>query len=322
MTTHRLAPTGATAAQVYSRDHRPVLTLDPGDRLVVGSLDAAGHLERLRRPGEPAATLFPDRRGHCLTGPVAVRGADPGDMLAVHLVDVRPGDWGWTVAAASDTPVTRRLGLPTDGAAWLLWDLDVDSGPATCDLGLSRPLAPFLGVLGVAPSAPGEHSTIPPRPDAGGNIDCRELVAGSTLYLPVAVPEALLYVGDGHAAQGDGEVGGTAIECPMTTELVVDLAADRPLRTIHADTPAGRVTFGFGPTLDSAMGDALDAMVTWIAVLHAVDRTTALALASTSVDLRVTQVANQTWGVHALLPTGLLRAPGLPEPYEVGAPSR
>jgi acetamidase/formamidase len=92
----------------------------------------------------------------------------------------------------------------------------------------------------------------------------------------------------------------------MTTELVVDLVRDRPLDTIHAETPAGRVTFGFDPDLDVAMGDALDAMVGWLALLHQVDRATALALASTVVDLRVTQVANQTWGVHAVLPPDAL----------------
>ena len=306
MTDHRLDPTPATTAEVFCRDHRPVLTVDPGDRLVVGSLDASGYLRRLQHPGERAPTMFAERRGHCLTGPVAVRGAEPGSMLALHLRDLRPGDWGWTVAAAADTPVTRRLGLHAGEPAWLLWDLDEEAGTATCDRGFARATAPFLGVLGVAPAAPGEHSTVPPRPEAGGNIDCRELVAGSTLYLPVGVDGALLYLGDGHAAQGDGEVGGTAIECPMTTELVVDVVRDRPLSTVHAETPAGRITFGFDPDLDVAMGDALDAMVGWLCVLHDLDRATALALASASVDLRVTQVANQTWGVHAVLPTGLL----------------
>jgi len=227
-------------------------------------------------------------------------------MLSVHLAHLQPADWGWTVAAAADPPGTRRLGLHAAEPAWLLWDLDAATGTATCDLGFSLSTAPFLGVLGVAPSEPGEHSTIPPRAESGGNIDCRELVAGSTLYLPVAVPGALLYLGDGHAAQGDGEVGGTAIECAMTTELVVDLAVDRPLPTIHAETPAGRVTFGFDADLDVAMGHALDAMVRWLAARHTLERATALALASTCVDLRVTQVANQTWGVHALLPTGAL----------------
>ena len=160
--------------------------------------------------------------------------------------------------------------------------------------------------MGMPPAEPGEHSTIPPRPACGGNIDCRELVAGTTLFLPVTVPGALLYLGDGHAAQGDGEVGGTAIECPMTTEAVISLAPGRPLGTIHAEAPGGRVTFGFDADLNVAMGDALDAMVGWLQVLSGLGRAAALALASTCVDLRITQVANQTWGVHAVLPTGVL----------------
>ena len=160
--------------------------------------------------------------------------------------------------------------------------------------------------MGVAPGAPGEHSTIPPRAGSGGNIDCKDLVAGTTLYLPVNVDGALLYLGDGHAAQGDGEVGGTAIECPMTTEAVLDLVTGRPLASIHATTPSGEVTFGFSEDLNAAMGDALDAMVEWMTVMFGVRRAEALALASTAVDLRVTQVANGTWGVHAVLPAGVL----------------
>jgi len=276
----------------------------------VRSLDASGYLARQTSPGERRERMFAESRGHCLTGPIEVRGAQPGDLLALRVRSLRPGDWGWTVAAAADTPVTRRLGLAGGPPAWLLWELDPDAGMGRNDRGISRPLAPFLGVMGLAPAAAGEHSTIPPRAECGGNIDCRELVAGSTLFLPVAVPGALLYLGDGHAAQGDGEAGGTAIECPMTTEVTVDLIsgdlAARPLAAVHAETPAGQITFGFDADLNEAMIDALDAMVTWMRELYSLDKATALALASTCVDLRVTQVANQTWGVHALLPDGLL----------------
>jgi len=306
VTRHRLDPAPATTNDAYSRDHAPVLTVDPGDEVVVGSLDASGHLERQRTPGEARPRLFPQARGHALTGPVAVRGARPGQMLGVTFVDLRPGEWGWTVAGGRETPVTTRLGLADVPPAWLLWEIDADAGVATESRGLTVPTAPFLGVTGVAPAEPGEHSTTPPRTTAGGNVDCRELVAGSTLWLPVQVDDALLYLGDGHAAQGDGEVGGTAIECPMTTEVRIDLVDERPLASVHAETPAGRITFGFDADLDVATGDALDAMVTWLAALLDVDRATALAFASAVVDLRVTQVANQTWGVHALLPTGAL----------------
>jgi acetamidase/formamidase len=304
MTTHRLDPEHGTTADVFCRDHPAALTIDPGDTVIVRSLDASGYLARQTSPGQAQPQLHPEGRGHCLTGPIAVRGARPGDMLALRLVSLQPGEWGWTVAAARDTPVNRRLGLAGGPPAWLLWELDPAAGTATADRGFVRALAPFLGIMGMPPAEPGEHSTIPPRAAGGGNIDCRELVAGSTLFLPVTVPGALLYLGDGHAAQGDGEVGGTAIECPMTTEAVIDLVTGRPVAAIHAETPAGRVTFGFAADLNVAMGDALDAMTGWMQVIFGLDKATALALASTCVDLRVTQVANQTWGVHAVLPAG------------------
>ena len=309
MAQHRLDPTPGSVVDVFSRDTVPVLAVDPGDTVVVGSLDASGYLSPPQRPGDHPPTMFADRRGHCLTGPIAVRGAQPGQVLAVTLVSVRPGGWGWTVAAAADNDLNRRLGVVGGPPAWLLWSVDGEAGTATSTLGFRRSTAPFLGVVGVAPAEPGEHSTIPPRADTGGNIDCRELVAGSTLYLPVQVPGALLSVGDGHAAQGDGEVGGTAIECPMTTELLVDLVVRPPVPTIHATTPTARITFGFAHDLNAATADALDAMLTWMQALYGLGRAAALALASTCVDLRVTQVANQTWGVHALLAHGAVTAP-------------
>jgi acetamidase/formamidase len=206
-----------------------------------------------------------------------------------------------------DNRLTRRLGLADGPPSWLLWDLDVDKETGTNDRGHTVSLSPFLGVVGMPPDEPGEHSTIPPRAEGGGNIDCRELVEGSTLYLPVTVPEALLCLGDGHAAQGDGEVGGTAIECPMTTEVVLDLHAEAPVPGIHAVTPTGKITFGFSQDLNVAMGDALDAMLVWMQSLYHLDKAAALALASPSVDLRVTQVVNDVWGVHAVLPDGAIR---------------
>jgi acetamidase/formamidase len=306
VTRHHLDATRETTNDVYSRDHAPVLTVESGDSVVVESLDASGHLERQTVPGEQRPRLFTEARGHALTGPIAVRGARPGQTLAVRFDSLRPGEWGWTVAGGRATPITTRLGLDAVPPSWLLWEIDADAGSAVESRGPRVALAPFLGVTGVAPAEPGEHTTTPPRASAGGNIDCRELVAGSTLYLPVRVPGALVYLGDGHAAQGDGEVGGTAVECPMTTEVRLELVDDRPVDTIHAETPAGRITFGFDADLDVATGDALDAMVSWLALLLDVDRATALAFASAVVDLRVTQVANQTWGVHAVLPTGAL----------------
>jgi acetamidase/formamidase len=307
MTRHRLDPSPSTTARVFSRDLQPVLTVDPGDTIVLRSLDAAGHLEPQSFPGETVPTMASTTvSGHCLTGPIAIRGALPGDVLAVRFVSLRPDTWGYTVAAARDTPLTRRLGLHEGPPAWLLWQIDAETRLATSDRGHTVRIAPFHGVTGVAWDEPGEHSTIPPRSVGGGNIDCKELVAGSILYLPVTVLGALLSIGDGHAAQGDGEVAGTAIECGMTTELRLELVTDRPVSGVHAETPAGQITFGFSPDLNAAMGDALDAMLTWLQASYQVDKATALAMASPVVDLRVTQVANQSWGVHALLPAGAI----------------
>ena len=301
MAEYRLPATRETTVDVLDRATPPVLTVDPGDSVLVESLDAAGYLDR--RVNGPA--MYPQRRGHCLTGPIAVRGAEPGMVLGVHFRSIAPGGWGWTTAGVKDTALNRRLGVADGPATWLTWDIDGET--ATSDLGHTVGIAPFLGVVGLPPAEPGPHSTIPPRALGGGNLDCRDLVAGSTLYLPLTVPGALLHLGDGHAAQGHGEVGGTAIECPMTTEVTLTLAADAPVPGIHAETPEGRVTFGFGAGLDEAMADALATMVTWLQRLHDLDRATALALASPVVDLRITQVANETWGVHAVLPHDAIR---------------
>jgi acetamidase/formamidase len=299
--THYLDSRPETVTDVFSRELAPVLTVDPGDRVVVHSLDAHGYLERLEFAGDVRPTMRSGRRGHCLCGPIAVRGAIPGMALAVRFVDLRPDAWGWTTAGSRDTLLNRQLNVSAVASS-LIWEIDGEARAAASNSGQRVRLAPFLGVVGMPPDELGEHSTIPPRTAGGGNIDCRSLVAGSVLYLPVTVPGALLCVGDGHAAQGDGEVGGTAIECGMTTVMDLDLVADVPVDTIHATTPSGRITFGFSSDLNQAAIAALDAMLAWMQRLLGLQKVEALALASVVVDLRVTQVANEVWGVHAVLP--------------------
>ncbi len=306
MTRHHLEPSLSTTSDVFSRDLAPVLTVDPGDTIALRSLDAGGHLQPQTFPTERVPTVRSTWRGHCLTGPIAVRGARPGQVLAVRFISLRPDPSGHTTAGGRDNPLTRRLGLHEQPAGRLFWQIDADAGIAVSDRGYTVRTAPFLGITGVAWDEPGEHSTIPPRAVGGGNIDCKELVAGSVLYLPVTVPGALLSVGDGHAAQGDGEVAGTAIECGMTSELQLDLVTGRPVPGVHAETPAGKITFGFSPDLNVATGDALDAMLSWLQASYGIGKAIALALASAVLDLRVTQVANESWGIHALLPAGAI----------------
>jgi acetamidase/formamidase len=301
MTTHVLEATGTALHGSFDRDRTPALSVEPGESVRVHTLDcwwSAGPYAG----GDPAdrervAEHRPEH-GHALTGPIAVRGARPGDTLAVHFDAIVPGPYGTTVAGGRPTVTAVRHGI-TEERAVLAWELE--DGVGRDQLGHAVALRPFLGVVGLAPAAGGQHSTVPPRP-TGGNLDCRELVAGSTLYLPVAVEGALLSLGDGHARQGDGEVGGTAIECPMTTDLTVSVRDDLRFRTPVADTPAGWVTMGVADTLDEAGHRALEAMFDLLQERLGLTRPEAVALASVVVDLRVTQVVNQAVGAHALLP--------------------
>ena len=307
MAHHSLTPTAETVTQTFSRESPAVLRVASGDSITVRTLDAYGYLSRPGGPADRPPQMFTPRLGTCMAGPIAVTGARPGQMVAVHLEEMTPDNWGWTSALKEPTPLTRRLGFShEDPEVRLLWDIDAAAGLAKSDTGFVRETAPFLGVVGVAPAEPGEHSTRPPRAASGGNIDCKELTQGSILYLPVAVPDAMLHVGDGHAAQGDGEACGTALECGMTTRMRLTIVSDRPIAAIHAVTPAGWVTFGFDADLNEAVAQALESMINWMSHDYTIDRGLALALASTAVDLRITQIANVTWGAHAVLPHGAL----------------
>jgi acetamidase/formamidase len=286
-----------------------VLTIDSGDTVRYRLLDAGWNLERPRPDGEHRK--FGPREpeldaGHALCGPIALRGAEPGMTIEVEIGELRPGGWGWTVAGGWDSPLNRRLGVVEGEETVLVWELEPDAGVGRDQFGHELALRPFLGVIGLPPAEPGRHPTAPPR-RTGGNIDCKELVTGSRLFLPVEVAGGLLSAGDGHALQADGEASGTAIECPMDlAELTVHLHPDLRLTTPRAETPAGTLTFGFDADLDEAMAIALDAMLQVMGERHGLARREALALASLVVELRITQVVNGVRGVHAVLPRGAL----------------
>jgi len=304
--THHLEPDERTLHGVFSRERSPVLTIDSGDTVVLRTLDAGWHLEPPTASGQPGRRVEPRGSGHALCGPIFVRGAEPGMALEVRVGQLRPGSWGLTLGGGRDTPLNRRLGLVDGEPHVAVWRLDRDRMIGRDQSGHVVALRPFMGVMGMPPDEPGEHSTIPPR-RCGGNIDCRELVGGSRLLLPIAVRGGLFSTGDGHAAQGDGEVSGTAIECPMDVcELTLVLRPEINLAMPRAETPAGTLTFGFDADLNEAMLVATEAMVDLIGERYEIGRREALALASVVVDLRITQVANVTWGVHALLPRGAL----------------
>lgn len=310
MTTYSIEPERRTLHGHFSRDLPPVLTIDPGDTVQYRTLDAGWGLEQMHADGSERRAFGPRvvalDGGHALCGPVAVRGAEPGMVLGVHVGEIRTGSYGWTAAGGWPSEPNDRLGVSSEGIH-LLWDLDPDAMQARNQFNRTITLRPFMGVMGLPPAEPGVHLTAPPR-RTGGNIDCKELVAGSTLYLPVEVAGALFSVGDGHGAQGDGEVSTTAIECPMErVVLTFTLHDDIIINTPRALTPAGWVTLGFHTDLLEANMIALDAMLDLLVEQYGMSRLEALGMASLVVDMRVTQIVNGVRGVHAVLPEGAIR---------------
>ena len=295
----------------FSRELEAIITVDPGDTIAFAAPDAGWGIgppsdERgARKRFEPRD---PERDGgHPLIGPIEVRGSRAGQTLVIRVEEVTVGSWGITDAGGWSTPLNERLGVASGETRTIVWELDPGAGSARDRAGREVRLRPFLGVLGMPPAEPGVHSTIPPRA-CGGNIDCKELVAGTTLYLPIPVDGGLFSAGDGHAAQGDGEVSQLAIEAPIErTRLTLEVRDDLSLSTPVAWTPNAWLTLGFDEDLDEAVAIAVDAMLELMGREHELERREALALASVVVDLRVTQVVNQVKGVHAVLPHDSIR---------------
>lgn len=311
MATHSLRPTRGTLHGCFSRDLPPVLTIDSGDELVVETLDAGWGLEPHSAPGAARRRFEPRIKGrddgHALIGPIAVREADPGSVLMVEILEVLPGLYGWTNAAGWGSELNKRLNLADPPEHSIVWALNRVAGTARNQFGQAVALRPFLGIIGVAPAEPGIHSTWPPRA-TGGNLDCPELVGGSTLYLPVAVEGALLSVGDGHAAQGDGEVCSQAIECPIErVRLRVTARRDLSFSLPRAETPAGWISFGLDSDLNVAMLQAVDGMLDLMQEQFGWDRKHALGMASIVASFRITQIVNGVKGVHGVLPHGCVR---------------
>jgi acetamidase/formamidase len=295
MTTHVLPLTRATLHGHFDNALQPVLRIAAGDTVRFSLLDASWRYDPVAGIREPEFARDPILdRGHAMCGPIYVEGAHPGMALEIRIGELRPGRLGWT-----GTRLNERYGLTR--LARLEWQIDGERGTGTNQLGHTVALSPFLGVMGNALAGPGVHPTTPPR-RVGGNIDCKELVSGTTLYLPIEVEGALFSTGDGHAAQGDGEVSGMAIECPMElAELTFDVRDDMPLKTPRALTPEGWLVMGFDEDLNKATDEALNGALDLIMGQADVERPEAMALASMLVDLRITQMVNQVRGVHAIV---------------------
>jgi acetamidase/formamidase len=307
VTLHEIPLERRTLHGHFSPDLEPVLTVDDGDTIAISTLDAGWGLE-----GGPERRRFEPRdrkldAGHALIGPVEVRGARPGQALEIRIDSIRVGTFGFTDAGGWRNPINTRLGVDKGETHTLWWELDPDAGVGRDQHGRELELQPFLGVLGMPPAEEGIWSTGPPR-TCGGNLDCKELVAGTTLLLPVPVVGALFSAGDGHARQGDGEVSQVAIECPVErAELTLRVRDDLTLRSPIARTADAWLTLGLDKDLDRAAASAVEGMIELMEREHGLERRDALALASVVVDLRVTQIVNGVKGVHAVLADNALR---------------
>jgi acetamidase/formamidase len=295
----------------FSREFCPVLTIRSGDTVEYTTLDAGW--------GSPSPVegkrikLFERRKGldagHALCGPIYIDGAKKGMTLEIQINEMNPGPYGWTSAGKYPNWQNQKLGLTDVEELNLPWELDRQTMKGKTIIAGKRysvGLRPFVGILGMPPDEPGIHRTFPPR-YCGGNIDCKELISGSSLFLPIPVDGALFSVGDGHAAQGDGEMSGQAIECPMEeVSLTFLLREDLRLSMPRAHTPAGWLTFGFHEDLNEAAVQAMDGMLDLMGELYGLSRVQTIAIGSTVVDLRITQVVNGVKGVHAVLPHGAI----------------
>lgn len=287
----------------------PAMTINSGDEIVINTV--TGGPQNLPGAGfhippellEIHAAGVPTVPGHLLTGPVAVAGAMPGDVLQIDILDVSlRQDWGFNFirplagTLPQDFPTPHHTIIP----------LDAKRGIGTLPWGLELDLSPFFGVMGVAPPpAWGRISTIEPRAH-GGNIDNKELIAGSTLYLPVFAAGALFSCGDGHGAQGDGEVCVTAIETALQGRFRLTVLKDQDLTYPQAETPTHYITMGMAPDLDACVEMALRDMIKLVSERAKISREDAYMLCSLAGDLRITQTVNREKGVHMMMAKKLI----------------
>jgi acetamidase/formamidase len=312
---HRLSATPETVHWGYlDAALPPVLRIRSGDHVTIETISGAPHI--LSGAGA-RFQILPDyepifarhKRGlgpHILTGPIYVEGAEPGDTLQIEILDIQlRQSWGYNLilplsgALADDFRETSRV---------LYIPLDRETLTAQMPWGASLPLAPFFGVLGTAPPrAYGAVTSLIPR-EFGGNLDNKELRPGATLFLPVFNEGALFSVGDGHAAQGDGEVCTTAIETALRGVFKLTVRKDVRLKLPRAETASHHLTMAFDVDLDDAAKDALRDMLCLLEEKTGLSREDAYTLVSLAGDVRVTQLVNGNKGIHVMIPKSVLHS--------------
>jgi acetamidase/formamidase len=291
----------------WDNSFKPRLTIAPGEVVQFETLDASsGQLSRSSTAAD--LTKLDLAFVNPVTGPVFIDGAQPGDALKVTVLGFQPSGWGWT----GNIPGFGLLADQFPNAHLHHWNYEKTLAPAMYGPGGRVPLRPFTGTIGVAPAAPGLHSIIPPR-NVGGNMDARDIAEGVELYLPIEVAGALFSVGDTHAAQGDGEVCGTAIESPIDVALKLDLVKGANLRmpryvtpgpvTNHFDKKGYEVTTGIGPDLMAGARMAVSEMIELLGQRFGYSAIDAYMLCSVCADLRISSIVDvPNWVVSFYFP--------------------
>jgi acetamidase/formamidase len=285
-----------------------VETVAPGSRLHFQCLDSSGG--QFNKDSTSADVPNLDfGKINPVTGPIYVDGAKPGDVLKVKIEAFHPSGFGWT----ANIPGFGLLADQFTDPSLKVWDYDPETLAPSLFSDLAKvPLKPFAGTIGLAPAEAGLHSVVPPR-RMGGNLDIRDLAAGTTLYLPVECEGALFSIGDTHAAQGDGEVCGTAIESPMDVEVTLDVVKGETLNfprfstpgpvTRHLDAKGYEVTTGIGNDMMQAAKDAVSAMVDLLGRTKGLSAEDAYLLCSVCGDLRISEIVDMpNWVVSFYFP--------------------
>ncbi|HEY8995412.1 MAG TPA: acetamidase/formamidase family protein [Lacunisphaera sp.] len=263
-----------------------------------------------RLPPPPGAAPGARGGGHMLNGPIYIEGAEPDDMLEVRILSVTPRI---PYGSVSGNPGSGALPDLSPRPFTKIVKLDLKRNAGIFDDSVEVPLGPFMGVMATCPpDSEGPERRSGPPGVFGGNLDCKELVAGSTLYLPVFQKGALFYTGDSHAAQGDGEITVNAIETANTCTLQFILHKGKKLTAPRAETPTHYMAFGLDPDLDKAMRMAMIETIDFLKEKQGYDFHHAYTLASIAVDFRVTQVVDKTLGIHSMIPKKLFIKDGNP----------
>lgn len=301
----------------FSPDLAPVLTIQSGDIVRIETVtpvgfsvdDPEGSAERLGLPVTDsvaeliAVMLNVEREGvHMLTGPIAIEGAMPGDMLEIRIHDVslRAPYYGVNISTTTGGALPQLV--PEGGWEMVFPDIDVASGMIAFSDTITVPLAPFMGTMGVAPTE--RASTVPPGRH-GGNMDIKELVSGTTLFLPVLVEGGLFSTGDGHAAQGDGEVNLTAVEAPLEITAEFILHPGVAMNFPRVETPTHFIPMGLDADLNIAAELAVMESIDFLEDRFGLSTMEAYALTSIGVDLEVSQIVDQVKGIHAMIAKSL-----------------